>query len=199
MLLQTLRKVAGLLLVLGLCYTSAHAASVDTALVTIFGHEGGLQCSKSDPGNKRPDGTYGCTNFGIAANTYPYVDIKHLTIKQAAAFYKRDFWNPLHLSELESQGIATELLDTAVNCGVGTSANNVLKLINYLAPAHYKLNGRVNSEQIEWLNKYTRKKVNRTKVWKILNVFQAERYMQIINKNERMRKYENSWFSRVGL
>ena len=191
-----------LLILLLLIAAPTWAASPEKALVVVFGHEGGLQCDPSDPGNwtggKVGLGKQGCTKYGIATNTYPKEDIKKLTIARAAVLYKRDFWNPLRLSEFESQGIANEIFDTAVNCGVGAGGNIVIQLVNIFGPAHYKLTGRPNAEQVEWINKYTRKKVNRTTFYKALNVLQGERYLMIIRNNPRMMRYSNSWFSRVG-
>jgi lysozyme family protein len=191
-------------------YSPAYAADVRKSLVVVFGHEGGLQCDADDPGNWTggkvgvcAPGTlgpcvHGCTKYGIAPNSYPREDIRNMSLKRAGVLYTRDYWNRLYLSQLESQGIATEIFDNAVNMGAGASGNIVLQTINHLAPAHYKLNGRVNPEMIEWINKYTRRKVNRVKFWKILNVFQAVRYMSIVDHSPGMRQYENSWFSRVG-
>lgn len=197
----TLRVASALALVMLVC-AAVQAADVKKSLVVTFKHEGGLQCDASDPGNWTSGrvgiGRQGCTKYGIATNTYPHEDIRNMKIERAAVLYNRDFFRPLRLHEMESQGLANEIFDTAVNCGVGTSANIVRKTINYLGPAKYPMTGKLNAEQVEWINKYTRKKINRTKFWKILNVYQAERYMAIINSNEKMRKYENSWFSRVG-
>jgi len=191
-----------LLILLLLIAAPTWAASPEKALVVVFGHEGGLQCDPSDPGNwtggKVGLGKQGCTKYGIATNTYPKEDIKKLTIERAAVLYKRDFWNPLRLSEFESQGIATEIFDTAVNCGVGAGGNIVIQLVNIFGPAHYKLTGRPNAEQVEWINKYTRKKSNRVTFYKALNVLQGERYLMILRNNPRMMRYSNSWFSRVG-
>ena len=178
------------------------AADVQKSLVVVFGFEGGLQCDRNDPGNwtsgRVGTGRQGCTKYGIATNTYPNLDIRDLTIQQAARLYERDFWNPNHLTEFESQALATEIFDTSVNCGVGTGANIVIHLVNIFGPAHYPLNGKVNSEMIEWINKYTRKKANRTSFYIALNVLQGERYLDIIERNPKMMRYSNSWFPRVG-
>lgn len=198
------RLLSSLLVVLCVLVMSVpvHAADAGKSLVVIFGHEGGLQCDPADPGNwtggKVGVGRQGCTKYGIATNSYPTTNIRKLSLEQAATIYKRDYWTPLHLSELESQGLATEVLDTAVNCGVGTAANMLVELVNIFGPANYKLKGTVNSEQIEWINKYTRKKTNRVTFYKALNVLQGERYLYILQRNNKMMKYSNSWFSRVG-
>jgi lysozyme family protein len=199
------RKLFTIFLILSLFTlhaSPAFCADVQKALVVVFGHEGGLQCDRDDPGNwtggKVGSGRQGCTKFGIATNTYPNEDIRNLTIARAAVLYRRDFWDPNHLGEFESQALATEIFDTSVNCGVGTGGNIVIKLVNIFGPAHYKLTGRVNAEQVEWINKFTRKKTNRTVFYKCLNTLQGERYLDIITRNPRMIKYLNSWFSRVG-
>lgn len=181
----------------------AFAADINKALVVVFGHEGGLQCDRNDPGNwtggKVGVGRAGCTKFGIATNSYPNLDIRNLTIQKAAKIYERDYWNPLHLSELKSQAIATEVFDTAVNCGAKSSALILQKTCNHLngKGKDYPLNGRITSDTIRWINDYTVKKSNRTRFWKLLNGYQLGRYIQIVDANPRMTRYLNSWLSRV--
>lgn len=197
-----MRRLILVIAMLMLCCQASSAANIQKSLPIIFGHEGGLQCDPSDPGNwtggKVGHGRQGCTKYGIATNTYPNLDIRNLTLKRAGELYERDFWNPIRLSEFESQGLATEIFDTSINCGVGTGGNIVIQLVNIFGPAHYKLNGKVNAEQVEWINKFTRKKANRVTFYKALNVLQGERYLDIIQHNPKMMRYSNSWFSRVG-
>lgn len=181
----------------------AHAADIQKSLAVVFGHEGGLQCDKSDPGNwtggKVGVGRHGCTKFGIATNTYPNLDIRNLTIKQASNIYRRDFWNPLHLGELKSQGIATEIFDTAVNCGVGMSGRIVQRVCNHLngRGKDYPVDGRLTSDTIRWINWYTQERPNRLRYYKLLNGYQLGYYIQIVDRNPRMGRYLNSWLSRV--
>lgn len=180
-----------------------YAADINKALTVVFGHEGGLQCDPSDPGNwtggRVGYGRQGCTKFGIATNTYPQLDIRNLTTQQAAKLYERDFWNPLRLTELKSQGIATEIFDTAVNCGVGTSGRIVQRCCNHLngRGKYYPVNGRISGETVWWLNEYTRSKSNRLRFYKLLNGYQLGRYIEIADKNPRMDRYLTSWLSRV--
>jgi lysozyme family protein len=181
----------------------AHAADIQKTLAVIYGHEGGLQCDRDDPGNwtggRVGIGHQGCTKYGIATNTYPNEDIRHLTLKSAGELYKRDFWNPLHLGELKSQGLATEIMDTAVNCGVGTAARIVSRCCNHLngRGTDFPVNSTISPETIWWLNEYSRSKPNRLRFYKLLNGYQLGRYIDIANKNPKMEKYLNSWLSRV--
>lgn len=188
-----------LLGVLFLC-TPCRAADVSQSLLIVFGHEGGLQCDKNDQGNRRPNGTYGCTKYGIASNTYPNEDIRHLTLKRASYLYERDFWKPLMLDGVKSQGIATEIFDTAVNCGMGTSAIMVVRACNYLnGPLNsFPVSTRMNMAVIGWINGYTKTKANRVRFYKVLNILQGDRYLTIASNNPKMKKYLNSWLARVG-
>ena len=170
----------------------AWGANCGTALVKVFGHEGGYVNDPHDPGGE--------TKFGICKRVYPKEDIKRLTLERAAQLYRRDYWNPLHLGELKSQAIATEILDTAVNCGVGTAAIIVEKTVNALNGngIDYPLNARIDSGMVAWINKYTIRQINRSTFWKVLNVYQGERYLAIAAAKPSMARYLNSWFQRVG-
>jgi lysozyme family protein len=180
-----------------------HAADIQKSLAVVYGHEGGLQCDRDDPGNWTSGrvgvGLSGCTKYGIATNTYPNENIRHLTLKRAGELYRRDFWGPLHLTEFKSQGLATEVFDTAVNCGVGTSGRIVQRVCNHLngRGKDFPTDGRLTSDTVRWINFYTHEKGNRLRFYKLLNGYQLGRYIEIANKNPRMDKYLNSWLSRV--
>lgn len=84
-------------------------------------HEGGFTDNPKDPGNwtsgKCGVGACKGTKFGVAANSYPDLDIKNLTEDDCRAIYKRDYWAPIHGDELPSQ-VAFSVYDSAVNHGV---------------------------------------------------------------------------------
>ncbi|MDH1334083.1 hypothetical protein N5D77_07565 [Comamonas thiooxydans] len=67
----------------------------DKAFDRLIGHEGKFTNNPKDDGNwtggKQDRGELKGTKFGIAANTYPHLDIKSLTIEQAKAIYREDF------------------------------------------------------------------------------------------------------------
>lgn len=93
----------------------------DTAFERLIGHEGGFSDDPKDPGNwtgGRPGaGKLLGTKYGIAANTYPDLDIKSLTLDQAKAIYRRDWWDKIHADQLPS-AVAFQLWDFAVNAGI---------------------------------------------------------------------------------
>jgi lysozyme family protein len=83
-------------------------AKFEPAVEVVLAHEGGYSFDPDDPGGE--------TNHGISKRSYPSEDILALTVDRAKELYERDFWK---YEEVESQVIATKLLDMAVNMGSG--------------------------------------------------------------------------------
>lgn len=81
-------------------------ANFDTAIQTVLANEGGYVNNPRDPGGE--------TKYGITKRTYPDLDIPSLTVDDAKAIYKRDFWR---YDNVTDQRVATKLLDLAVNKG----------------------------------------------------------------------------------
>ncbi len=80
----------------------------------ILGEEGGIANHRKDPG--------GLTNYGISQRSYPTLNIAALTLDDAKAIYRRDYWNPIRGDELPS-GLDLLMLDSAINQGVVTAIN----------------------------------------------------------------------------
>jgi hypothetical protein len=82
--------------------------------------EGGLSMNPNDPGNwtggRVDSGELKGTNFGISAAAYPNLDIKNLTIEQAEAIYKRDYWDTINGDSIPFPA-STAVFDFAVNSG----------------------------------------------------------------------------------
>jgi lysozyme family protein len=81
-------------------------ATFDKAIGTVLAHEGGYTFDPNDPGGE--------TKYGISHRAYPNLDIKSLTLDQAKAIYKRDYWT---YSRIQDQDVATKVFDLAVNLG----------------------------------------------------------------------------------
>lgn len=87
----------------------------DKAFETVIGHEGGYVNDPEDPGGE--------TKYGITKRTYPHLDIKNLTLEQAKAIYKKDFWDKARVTEITRlYDLQMLLFDIAVNHGVKDSA-----------------------------------------------------------------------------
>lgn len=75
----------------------------------VLAHEGGYVDHPDDPG--------GATKYGISARQYPELNIKNLTVDQAKAIYKRDYWDVGGYKNLHHVEVATRVFDMAVNAG----------------------------------------------------------------------------------
>src|SRR5690242_14307791 len=93
----------------------------DQAFKAVVGHEGGYSANPADPGNWTGGrcGTGACrgTNWGISAAAYPQLDIKALTLAEAQAIYRRDYWDKAGCGKLPA-ALALLVFDAAVNSGV---------------------------------------------------------------------------------
>lgn len=94
----------------------------DTAFSRLISSEGGYTANPADDGNwtggRQGVGELKGTKYGIAASSYGYLDIKNLTLDQAKAIYKRDFWDILGNAD---GAVKFQLFDAAVNHGRGNA------------------------------------------------------------------------------
>jgi lysozyme family protein len=96
----------------------------ENAIPLILQHEGGWVNNKADPG--------GATNYGISLrflSDYPNIgdfdhdgdvdaeDIKNMTIEQAKAIYKQQWWDKFKYGNIADQTIATKVFDFSINMG----------------------------------------------------------------------------------
>lgn len=93
----------------------------DTVFERVIGHEAGYTDNPKDPGNwtggKVNSGELKGTKYGIAANTYPDLDIKNLTEDQAKAIYYEDWWLALGMDRFSS-AMQFQMFDAAFNHGM---------------------------------------------------------------------------------
>ena len=83
--------------------------SFEFAFAKVVSVEGGYVDDPKDPG--------GATKFGISQRSYPDVDIKNLTLDQAKAIYRADYWDAVSGDELPDP-LSHLVFDAAVNQGV---------------------------------------------------------------------------------
>ena len=85
----------------------------DACFERLIGHEGGYVADSRDPGGE--------TKYGISKRAYPRLDIKALTLQDAQAIYRRDYWDKCRCGELP-EGVAFDVFDAAVNSGPAQAA-----------------------------------------------------------------------------
>jgi lysozyme family protein len=113
-------------------------ANFNEAIEEILTSEGGYVNDLTDAGGE--------TKFGISKRSYPNVDIRNLTIDQAKAIYRRDFWDKIGGDQLRNQEIANLLVDSAVNEGVVPAIKRAEKIVGLPETGH------ISTELISKLN-----------------------------------------------
>lgn len=110
----------------------------DKAFDRLFRTEGGFTDNPKDPGNwtggRVGIGQCKGTKYGIAANTYPDLDIKNLTRDGAKAIYYRDFWSQL----LDAHpAVRYQAFDFAVNSGMSTAKRKLQVAVGVADDGHW--------------------------------------------------------------
>jgi lysozyme family protein len=183
--------------------STAHAADCQVALAKIFRNEGGFQKLRCDSGNwtggKVGKGRLVGTKYGLCAATYPHEDIRNLTLAKASRYYERDFWGQLRLSGFKSQGLATTILDTGVNCGPGAAAilfareRNILSGKGLDAP----VDPVITQDDVAWANAYTKPKTQRVLFYLVFQALRSERYVAIAKHDPNKRQFLDDWLIRT--
>lgn len=95
------------------------------AFELVIGSEGGFQNDPSDRGNwsggRVGVGENRGTKYGISTMSYKSLDIKNITLDQARAIYKKDYWDRNQCDKLPG-GVDYMVFDISVNHGVKDGA-----------------------------------------------------------------------------
>jgi len=144
-------------------------SAFDFAFTRTVGHEGGLSLDRNDRGNWTSgvigQGELRGTKYGIASHAYPTLDIRGLTIEQAKAIYRRDYWDRIKADQLPA-ALAVDVFDAAVNMGVSQATRMMQRALGVTAdgligPQTIAAAGAANPERFrrlfaaEWLGFYT--------------------------------------------
>lgn len=187
-------------------------ADFTTAYSLTKGNEGGYANHPADRGGE--------TYAGISRNNFPKWEgwkiIDQLKLGRGIAqldkalaaniqlqesvqrFYKTNFWDINKLDQVKSQPIANELFDTGVNMGVGIASRFLQRALNMTNrnQALYRdvsVDGIVGPATLTAVNNHPAPQL----VYKVLNVLQGARYVEILERAPAQEIFANSWFSRV--
>ena len=132
----------------------------------------------------------GKTRFGISAKSYPDVDIENLTLEGAEDIYHRDFWLPM-FDDIQSQAVANKVFDMGVNMGVRVAVKLCQKALNDCGEV-IVIDGRFGPTTLNAVNRQD----ERDLLPELRNAA-VERYMQIIDDNPKLKRYERGWLKRA--
>jgi lysozyme family protein len=99
--------------------------NISACLPITLAYEGGFTTDRRDPGNWTGGavgkGTLKGTKYGIAAASYPKLDIAALTIADVRPIYEKNYWRPLSAEALPA-GLDLVTFDFGVNSGTARAA-----------------------------------------------------------------------------
>jgi lysozyme family protein len=133
------------------------------AMATLIKHEG-AGFNADDPG--------GGSKYGVLQATYaewlrkngrPFKNIQEITLPEATAIYRSDYWTASGAPSLPSYELASLHFDTAVNMGVGTAKQLLAKSGNtvagYIAARQekYRAIAQANPAKAKYLNTWLKR------------------------------------------
>lgn len=151
----------------------------------VIGHEGGFTDDPRDRGSWTSGicGVGECkgTKYGLAAMTYPTLDIRNLTLDQARAIYKRDWWDKLGMDKYPP-ALAYQMFDASSNHGSGRAIQFVQKAVGA------KADGIIGSKTLAAIDALDKND--------LLLLFLAER-LQYFTEVKTWKTYCTGWTRRV--
>ena len=155
-------------------------ARFEGAIGTVLKHEGGYVNDPADPGGE--------TKYGISKRSYPHVNIKALTVEQAKAIYRRDFWR---YDRIGNQRVATKVFDMGVNMG-SSRAHRILQQAVRNLGQKIAVDGKIGPKTLAATNR-----ADAQRLLLELRALQAERYVNIVLGRPQSKKFLRGWLRRA--
>lgn len=168
-------------------------ANFEKALARLLPWEGGYSNDPTDPGGE--------TNYGITAMTaraFGYMgSMKDIPMDVVKAIYERLFWGPLSLDFVDSQRIAEQIFQGAVNQGVTRWAKIMqTACIGIIYGLKVDVDGAIGPKTVRAIEMILNEGLA-VEYSKRLYTAQMDRYKTITIKNPKLIKYENGWKNRA--
>lgn len=167
------------------------------AVGVVLKHEGGLSNDKDDLG--------GMTKYGISLRFLKSEnldidddgdvdkdDIIHLDLAEADEIYAKFWWNKYHYNNISDLILATKVFDTSVNMGASQTHKILKRAMNHLVDIPIVETGDLSASTISLINRLNPKD--------LLENFRTEEkdvYMQIVDRNPRMKVFISGWMKRA--
>lgn len=155
----------------------------------VIGYEGGYVNDPNDKGGE--------TKYGIAKRWYPDIDIKNLTLEEAKQIYWKDYWNPLVLSLINDNDVATEIFEQGINLGKPWAAFHAQRTLQLLGKKDIVVDRWMGSATCNALNEQVKMAGRKQIILKALNGFQFKRYIEIITNDPTQQANFVGWLRRI--
>ncbi len=167
-------------------------AAFEPALQLVLLNEGGFADNPDDDG--------GATNLGISLRFYrrkvkadaTVDDIKNLTVNDAAAVYRKYFWNKQPFALILDQKLATRVFDLSVNTGLTEGVTLLQRAVNALSPEqHLVIDGSLGIKTLSAVNKLSAEKLYNELI------HQATLFYETIAKHGNDKIFLSGWLHRL--
>lgn len=155
----------------------------EAAIEYILRNEGGLSNHPLDRG--------GLTKFGISKASYPNLDIRKLTRKDAIEIYRKDFYDRFKLERIKDQNILNKVFDMAVLMGKARATLIFESTLNKLGHQIPK-DGILDDQMIAIINDYN----SETLLAKYKEELKAF-VRRIIEVNPSQEVFRKGWYARI--
>lgn len=149
----------------------------------VLKNEGGYVNNSSDPGGE--------TKYGISQRSYPNLNIRQLSLKDAEKIYFCDYWLKGKFEQIPDENVATQLFDLSVNLGIRASTIVLQRALRSVG---------INVVEDGLLGSQTLSGVIFSKPSNLLAAIKSEAagyYRLIAAKNPRQQKFLNGWLNRA--
>lgn len=158
-------------------------ANFTDAFYFMLPHEGGISNNPHDPGL--------VTKFGISQRSYPELHIAALTIAEAEAIYRRDWWEKYGYGRIDDQNIASKVFDLSVNMGA-SRAHKILQEACNRCGSNIKEDGGLGPITIAAVN--SREPVA-VLTW--MKSLAGDFYRSLAEEKPQMKVFLNGWLKRA--
>jgi lysozyme family protein len=135
-------------------------------------------------------------NYSSASRWFKEELDKYNIKEKVINFYKKNYWDPLRLSNIKINKVATKILDMSVNLGIPRTASIVQMCVNMCGFNELKLDNIIGSNTINLLNSVTEKDGGDL-LLKLLTLQQGHIYMKICQLNSSQEKFIRGWINRL--
>lgn len=120
-------------------------------------------------------------------------DVRLLTVTEATAIYRANYWNAVRGDDLTDNGVACLLLDVAANCGTGRAAKLAQAVVNDLGGT-LVVDGAFGPKTQAAVNAADRRGFLRAAVQR-----QLDYYDDIVSRDITQRKFLRTWLRRAAV
>ena len=149
----------------------------------VLKNEGGYVNDPADPGKE--------TKYGISKRSYPNLNIRQLSLKDAEKIYFCDYWLKGKFEQIPDENVATQLFDLSVNLGIRATTIVLQRALRSVG---------INVVEDGLLGSQTLSGVIFSEPSNLLAAIKSEAagyYRLIAAKNPQQQKFLNGWLNRA--